>query len=68
MQDHRDAAGARILVRHLDIGIGAEPADDGGNQECQGKQAACKFGDLAGERKNPGANHNPGPHGDRACK
>ena len=63
---HRDAAGARILVGDLDIGIGAEAADDGCREEGERKQVACKFSDLTGQGKDAGTDHHARPHGDGA--
>ena len=66
MEYHRDAAGARILVGDLDIGIGAEAADDGCREEGERKQVACKFSDLTGQGKDAGTDHHARPHGDGA--
>ena len=48
---------------HLDVGVGAECADQGRQHEGQREQRTGKLGDLSGQRENAGADHHTGPHG-----
>ena len=66
LQNHRDAAGRRVLAGYLYVGVRAESANDGRQQERRRKQWTGVFRDLTGQCKDTGANHDAGTH--RNCR